>query len=258
VNARSLRAVLALAAFTLFAAAGARAADAVRVQAEGVAPLPPFVPGSPAAKPPSAEALRALRQTAVDDGVEVAVLAQASELAREDIRDDETALRAALGALPDYALGFGVLADLGAREAKPRPGDPPARARRPKDPVPMEHAWRIEALVDRARVSAALQAAGLALTSSADSGAVVRIVLEAPHDAAGLAALRARLVALGAQSVVPRRFSASETVLVARGVQPEVIRQRIVSQPPAGFMAAASASEETPDEIRIRLTPAAR
>ncbi len=240
-------------------AAPARAADAVRVQADGVAPLPPFVPGQPPAKAPDAAGLRALRQAAVANGVEAAVLAHAGGLAREDVREDEAALRAALGKLSDYALGQGVLADLGAREAQPklRPGARPPKPRRPTDPVPMEHAWRVEALVDGDRVAAALRAAGLALTSGADPGAAIEVVLEAPYEAAGLAALRARLEALGALSVVPRRFEAAQIVLSVRGLPADVVRQRVASQPPVGFAAETAVSEAAPGEVRIRLTPLA-
>jgi hypothetical protein len=250
---------LALGALAVLGALGgpARAGDAVRVQADGVAPLPPFVPGQPPAKAPDAVALRALRQTAVAAGVEAAVLAHASELAREDVREDEAALRAALGKLSDYALGHGVLAEIGAREVEPKrmPGDPPPKPRRPTDPVPMEHAWRVEALVDGDRVAAALRAAGLALTSGEDAGAAIEVVLEAPYDAPGLAALRARLDALGALAVVPRRFEASQIVLSVRGLRAEVVRQRIASQPPAGFSAETTVSEAAPNEVRVRLTP---
>lgn len=257
-SARGALAALACAAFAALAVPGAgRAADAVRVQVDGVAPLPPFVPGGPPAKPPDAAALRALRQAALANGVEAAVLAHASDLAREDVREDEAALRAALGKLSDYALGQGVLADLGAREAKPKreAGAPPPKPRRPTDPVPMEHAWRVEALVDGDRVAAALRTAGLALTSGADPGAALEVVLEAPYDAAGVAALRSRLEALGALAVVPRRFEAAQIVLSVRGLPAEVVRARVASQPPAGYAAETSVSEVAPGEVRVRLTP---
>lgn len=248
---RRICAALALAAGLALAPAATFAADAVRVQADGVAKLPPFVPGAPAPKPPTAEALRALRQLAVANGVETAVLAQASELAREDVRGNDAALRAALGTLADYTLGHGVLADLGAREAKPKGGG--AAPRKPGAAIPMEHAWRVEALVDGARVLEALRAAGLAVTSDADGTAVAEVVLEAPYEAAGYAALRARLAALGALSVVPRRFSAEEVSLVVRGLPPEMLRQRLETQPPTGYQAEASANPELPTEIRVRL-----
>lgn len=240
-------------ALALLAAPAALASDAVRVQADGVAKLPPFVLGAPAPKPLTAEALRALRQLAVGNGVEAAVLAYASEQAREDVRADEAALRAALGSLADYTLGHGVLAEIGPREARPRPGGPVLTPRRPGAPIPMEHAWRVEALIDGTRVIEALRAAGLAVTSSADGAAVAEVVLEAPYDAAGFAALRARLAALGALSVVPRRFSADAVLLVVRGLPPDMLRQRLETQPPSGFAAETSSSEESPTEIRVRL-----
>jgi hypothetical protein len=257
-RARWLAVALVALAAALAPAGAVFASDAVRVQADGVAKLPPFVPGAPAARPPDAAALREMRQAAVANGVEAAVLAQASELAREDVREDEAALRAALGPLADYTLGYGVLAEIGPREAKPKrkPGDPAPRPRRPKDPVPMEHAWRIEALVDGARLLGALRAAGLALTSGADSTALAEVVLESPYDAAGYAALRARLSALGAASVVPRRFSAEGVVLNVRGLPPEMLRHRLESQPPVGFTAETSASEAAPSEVRVRLVRA--
>jgi hypothetical protein len=244
-------------AIALFPGSASRAAsDAVRVQADGVAPLPPSVPGKPAPTRPDAATLRQMRQAAVANGVEAAVLAHARELTRMDKRDDEEALRAALGPLADYALGHGVLADLGAREAKPRvkPGDPPPR-QRPSDPVPMEHAWRVEALVDSARVLAALDAAGLALASSKDSGTTTAVVLEAPYDAPGLAALRQQLATLGAISVVPRRYEAAEVVLAVRGLAPDVVVRRLAALPPAGYRAEVAASEIDLSEVRVRLAP---
>ena len=255
-RARTALAALALAIVAPFAAASAVASDAVRVQAEGAAALPPFVPGAPP-PPPDAGALRALRQAAVTNGVENAVLAHAGSLAREEVRDDPAALRGALGNLAQYTLGHGVLADLGPREAQPdlKPGQPPPRPRKPTDPVPMEHAWRVEALVDGERVLAALRAAGLALTSGGDPGATAELVLEAPYDAAGLAALRARVEALGAASAIPRRFSADEITLSVRGLPPDLLRQRLAAQPPVGFNTQLSGSEESPGQIRIRLIP---
>jgi hypothetical protein len=251
-----------LAAPALFLpAAPGLAQDAVRVQAEGVAALPPRVPGAPAPKPPDAAALQALRQRAVANGIENAVLAHARELARLDVRDDEDALRAALGPkLAELALGHGVLADLGAREAKPklRPGDPPPRPRKPTDPIPMEHAWRIEALVDSPRVRAALETAGLALVSAADSATQAELLLEAPYDAAMLAALRARLTALGARSVVPRRYEAAGVTLIVRGLPDDRLRRRLAAEPPPGYRAEVLPPEREFAPTRVRLTAAPR
>jgi hypothetical protein len=256
VNGRASLAACALALVSLGAPAVSLADAAVRVQADGVAPLPAFVPGTPRAKPPDAAALRALRQIAVANGIENAVLAHAAQLAPAGLRDDEAALRAGLGGnLADFALGHGVLADLGPREAKARlkPGDPPPKRRGPVDPVPMEHAWRIETLVDGARVQAALEAAGLALVSGADSSAVAELVLEAPYDAPMLAALRARLSALGASSAVPRRYEAQGVTLNVRGLPPALLRERIATNPPAGYSAELVAQEDASLPIRVRL-----
>ena len=243
----------------LLRAAPAQAQAAVRVQAEGVAKLPPRVPGAPAPKPPDAAAFQALRQAAVANGIETAVLTYASQLARADVRSDEAALRTALGAkLAALTLGHGVLADLGAREAKPKrkPGDPPPRPRKPSEPIPMEHAWRIEALVDGAQVRAALEAAGLALVTGADSAAQAELVLSAPYDAAMLAALRARLGALGARSVVPRRYDATGITLSIRGLREELLRDRLATDPPSGYSAQVLPREEPLDPIYVRLTAA--
>jgi hypothetical protein len=262
VSRRRALALVLLSALSLSPSA-ALAADAVRVQAEGAAALPPFIPGAPPAKPPDAATLRALRQTAVADGIEQAVLAYAAQLARPELRDDEDALRAALGGgrLAAFALGHGVLGEIGAREAKPKrkPGDPPPKPRKPSAPVPMEYAWRVEALVDATRVRAALDAAGAALVSGADSGARTEVVLEAPYDAAMVAALRARLVALGARSVVPRRYEATAITLSVRGVPPGVVRERLAAEPPAGYASEVLPQEDPllPVRVRMRAEPPA-
>ena len=250
------RAALAL-VLTLAPLAVSGAGEAVRVQAEGGFALPPRIPGDPPAPKPDAAALRAQRQAAVAKGIENAVLAYAAQFAREDVREDEAALRSALGKLTEYALGHGVLADLGVREPKPKvkPGDPPPRPRKATDPIPLEHAWRVEAVVDGARVQAALAAAGLALVSGADAGATTQVVLEAPYDAQAVAALRARIAALGARSVVPRRFEAAEITLVVSGLPAEVIARRLASEPPAGFSAEAIVPETAPASVRVRLHP---
>jgi hypothetical protein len=246
----------ALALLASAAPSGAPAEDAVRVQAEGAAALPALKPGAAPPPKPDAAALRALRQTAIAHGIGQAVLAHAAQLARPEVRDDEAALRAALGAdrLADYALGHGVLGEIGPRatQAKRKPGDPPPKPRRPADPISMEHAWRVEVLVDGARVRAALEAAGLVLVSRADSGAASEVVLEAPYDAAMLAALRARLVALGG-SAVPRRYEAASVTLSVRGLPPALVRERLASDPPLGYAVDVAASGETPASIRVRL-----
>jgi hypothetical protein len=134
----------------------------------------------------------------------------------------------------------------------------------------MEHAWRLEVLVDGDRVLAALRAAGLALApGDAAAGGAVRIAVAAPYDAAALAALRARLVSLGAASVVPRRYAAEEVVLEVRGLAADVLVGRLASEPPAGYVAEAELSEADASALRVRLvlasgaaparqTPAAR
>jgi hypothetical protein len=226
------------------------------MQADGVAPLPARAPGAPLPKPTAAE-LRALRKAAIADGVESAVLAYASSLVREEARDDEDAIRAALGSLDGYALGHGVLRDLGVREAKPKTqrGDPPPKPRQASAPIPMEHAWRIEALVDGAKVQAALERAGLAFTAAVDPASSALVVLEAPYDAAGLAALRSHLEALGALSAVPRRFQAQAIALSVRGLGAEAVRDRLAAQPPEGFTAVATLVDGTPPSVRVRLSP---
>lgn len=249
----------ALAALLLatLGALSARGSEAVRVQADGVAALPARRPADPAPKPPDAATLRSLRQTALANGIEAAVLSHASQLAREETRADEVALRAALGKLAEYTLGHGVLAELGPREVqpKPRPGEPPPKPRRPTAPVPMEHAWRVEAIVDGDRVLAALQAAGLAFASDANAGATSEVVLDAPYDAARLAALRARLTALGARSVVPRRFSPEAVVIAVNGLPAELLLLRLVSEPPDGFAAETRAADGDSGRVLVRLTP---
>ncbi|MBM4384115.1 MAG: hypothetical protein FJ091_12205 [Deltaproteobacteria bacterium] len=252
----SLRAAWVI-ALLLTPLASLAAGGAVRVQADGAFALPPRIPGAPPAPKPDAETLRARRQAAVAKGIENAVLSYAAQFAREDARDDEAALRAALGKLADYTLGHGVLADLGVREPKPKrqPGDPPPKPRKATDPIPLEHAWRVEAVVDAARVQAALAAAGLALVSGADAGATTQVILEAPYDAQALAALRARISAIGAQSAVPRRFEAAEITLFVTGLPADVLARRLASEPPAGFSAEATVPESAPASVRVRLHP---
>ncbi len=248
----------AAAVLVVLAAAAVSASEALRVQADGVAALPARKRGDPAPRPPDAATLRALRQTALTNGIETAVLSYASQLAREETRADEAALRSALGDLAGYTLGHGVLADLGPREVQPKllPGDPPPHPRLASDPVPMEHAWRIEAIVDAERVLAALQSAGLAFASGEAGGTAFEVVLEAPYDAQGLAALRARLTALGAERVVPRRFSAEAVALSVRGLSAELLLRRLASEPPSGFSAETRASDVEAGAVRVRLTPA--
>jgi hypothetical protein len=118
----------------------------------------------------------------------------------------------------------------------------------------MEHAWRVEAIVDGDRVLAALQAAGLAFASDANAGATSEVVLDAPYDAAGLAALRARLTALGASSVVPRRFSAEAVVIAVNGLPAELLLLRLASEPPDGFSAETRAAEGDSGRVLVRLT----
>jgi hypothetical protein len=250
------RALLAL-ALALTASGAFAAGGAVRVQADGAFALPPRIPEAAPAPKPDAATLRTQRQAAVAQGIEKAVLAYAAQFAREDVRDDEAALRSALGKPADYALGHGVLADLGVREPIPkrRPGDPPPRPRRASDPIPQERAWRIEAVVDGTRVQAALAAAGLALVSAADAEATIQVVLETPYDAQSLAALRARISALGARSAVPRRFEASEITLVVSGMPADMLARRLTSDPPAGFRAEATVPESAPASVRVRMHP---
>lgn len=261
---RRALAACALGALALAAPGALRAADAVRVQADGVAPLPPRVPGARAPQPPDAAALRALRQAAVANGIDQAVLSYAAQLARADVRDDEAALRDALGGGPlaGFTLGHGVIGELGPREAKPktRPGDPPPKPRAPRDPIPMEHAWRIEAVVDAARVRAAVEAAGLALASGAESAAAAEVVLEAPYDAPMLSALRARLRALGASSAVPRRYQADGVTLSVRGLSAQTVRAGLASDPPPGYAAALTPPDDAAPAVRVRLRaePSAR
>lgn len=239
------------------ASAAAFASNVVRVQAEGAAALPARVPGAAPAAAPSAAELKALRQRAIEAGIERAVLEHAGQLARESVRDDEAALRAALGEqLAALTLGHGVIAELGPREVVPRlpAGAPPPKPRRPTDPIPMEHAWRIEVLVDGDRVLDALRAAGLAFAGGGGAdAAAVSISVAAPYDAPALAALRARLEALGASSVVPRRYRAEEVVLEVRGLDADVLARRLVSEPPAGYAAEAELDSSDPTALRVQL-----
>jgi hypothetical protein len=246
-----------LAGASLAATGAALAAGIQRVTVEGVAAVAPRVPGAPAAPPPSAAQLRQLREQALGDGIEKAVLGQAARLAREDARGDAAGLKAALpGSLADYTSGFGVLADLGERDAVPPPGAAPAK-RRPQEPIPREHAWRIEALVDTDRVGAALRAAGIALVGAGESGGDTLVLLEPPFDAQALAALRAQLRELGAARVVPERFSAAGVSVRATGLPPDALAHRLGLEPPEGY--AAQLEGPTPEDpsVRVRLVRSA-
>jgi hypothetical protein len=238
------------------------ASNVVRVQAEAGARLPARAPGGPSPPSPTAAEAKALRQRAIDAAIDRAVLDYARGLAREDVRNDEAALRAALGGnLAPLTLGHGVIADLGEREALPRlPSGAyaPRPVRKPGEAVPMEHAWRIEALVDGDRVLAGLRAAGVAVAAGdGASGPPLRVTLLAPYDAAGLAALRAHLLALGAASVVPRRFTADEIALEVRGLAADVLARRLEVDPPTGFAAQAEVEAGEVPALRVRLTPRA-
>ncbi len=248
-----MRRALAVALASALLAASALGAGIQRVAVEGVAPLPPHLPGAPPAPAPTAAQLRQLREQALRDGIEKAVLGQAARLAREDARGDAALLRAALsGSLADYTSGFGVLADLGERNAVPPPDAPPVK-RGPRDPIPREHAWQVEALVDTDRVGAALRAAGLALVTGELGGGDTLVLLEPPYDAQALAALRDQLRELGAQRAVPERFSAAGVAVRATGLAPDALARRLSLQPPEGYLATLSGPSPEDPAVHVRL-----
>ena len=92
-----------------------------------------------------------------------------------------------------------------------------------------------------------------ALVSEEESGAVAEVVLGAPYDGAMLAALRARLAALGAKSAIPRRVRAQEVTLSVRGLPAALLRDRLAAEPPPGFRAEVAPADPESSAVHVRL-----
>ena len=200
---------------------------------------------SPAASPPRRRA-RA-RRCATPWSASGTVLAQASELARGAERR-RCAPRSAHSPTTRSASASGRSRG-GARRAGP--GDA-ARARAgPRIAVPVEHAWRIEALVaGRPAPPCRRPASRSRAARTAGRGGI---------DARGRRTTRARRRYARGSGPWARRASCRVAAPASRARSRRRQRRDLgsasSSQPPAGFMAAASASEETPTD-RIRHTRA--
>jgi hypothetical protein len=216
----------------LLAAAGA-AAEVVRSQGEGTAPLP----GAPGTTP---------RAAALEQALANAVRRVADELlgaAPGPVAD--AAIEGALGPAPQrFAQGY---RELGARER--------ARA----DGSGRELVVRIEARVDRARVAEALQRAGLLanVTPVAPEDGGTRVVVEPLPAWPALAAVERRLVELGARRVSPERAEPGRVVLTVESDHAvSALVARLVASPPPGVSVIPLGERDGAPAIRLEAAAA--
>lgn len=210
------------------AVAAAAGAQPVRSVGTGTAPLP----GAPGSAP---------RAAALEAALADAVLRVAAGLAG-DANDPaaEAALREALGPNPGrFALSYRSVSEVERAGAH-------ASGR--------EIAVTIEAQVDRMRVEAALRRAGLlaaqAAPPTADSPR--RIVVEPLPAWPALAAVRRRLVELGARRVQLERVEPERAVLAIEGGRSAAsLAAALASSPPPGVSVQSSGDRDGAPRIRL-------
>jgi hypothetical protein len=223
-----VRGALAACALALALAAGA-SAQSVRSEGQGTAPLP----GAPGAASPRNVALEAALADAVEKVAAGLVGGTPGPAAT-------AALREALGPNPGrFAQGYRGVSE---RERVRTEG--PGR----------ELAVTIEAQVDRTRVAEALRRAGLlaeqATAPAAD--AARRIVIEPLPSWPALAALRRRLIELGAGRVQLERVEPERAVLAIEGERSAAsLVAALVSAPPPGVAVARHGDADGAPRIRL-------
>jgi hypothetical protein len=227
-----VRGALALLALALGLAGGA-AAEAVRSEGVGTAPLP----GAPGGPPPRAAALEA----ALGD----AALRVAASLAGE-AKDPAAAaaLREALGPNPGrFAVGYRSVSEVERSRAQ-------AAGR--------EIAITVEAQIDRTRVEAALRRAGLLAAQAAlpPPNAALRIVVEPLPSWPALSALRRRLVELGARRVQLERVEPERAVLALEGTRSAAqLVAALTASPPPGVAVTSDGERDGAPRIRLDAAP---
>jgi hypothetical protein len=226
----------ALAALVLaLGLAGGAAAEAVRSEGVGTAPLP-GAPGGPA---PRAAALEA----ALAD----AALRVAETLAGK-ARDPAAAaaLREALGPNPGrFAVGYRSVSEVERTRAE-------ASGR--------EIAVTVEAQIDRSRVEAALRRAGLLAAQAVPPPpeTALRIVVEPLPSWPALSALRRRLVELGARRVQLERVEPERAVLAFEATRSAAQLVAAVSaSPPPGVTVTSDGERDGAPRIRLDSVSAA-
>jgi hypothetical protein len=230
-----VRRALAALVIALAVTAGGAAAESVRSEGTGTAPLP----GAPGGPPP--------RQAALDAALANAVLQVAETLAGE-AKDPAAAaaLREALGPNPArFAVGYRSVSEIERRRAA-------ASGR--------EIAITVEAQIDRARVEGALRRAGLLAAQSAPppSDAALRIVIEPLPSWPALSALRRRLVELGARHVQIERVEPERAVLALEGERSAAaLVAAVAASPPPGVAVTSAGERDGAPRIRLEATSAA-
>jgi hypothetical protein len=224
-----------LAAFAIALAwAGAGAAETVRSEGTGAAALP----GAPGAPPP--------RQAALDAALADAVRNVAATLAGagEDPAA-AAALREALGPNPArFAVGYRSVSEIERRRAE-------AAGR--------EIAITVEAQVDRTRVEGALRRAGLLAAQSAPLPAAdgARLVVEPLPSWPALAALRRRLVELGARRVQLERVEPARAVLALEGERSAAaLAAAVAASPPPGVTVTSAGEHDGAPRLRLEAASA--
>jgi hypothetical protein len=226
----------ALAALALaLGLAGGAAAEAVRSEGVGAAPLP----GAPGAPSPRAAALEA---ALADAALRVA----ASLAGQANAPDAASALREALGPNPGrFAIGYRSVSEVERRRA-----EAPGR----------EIAVTVEAQIDRSRVEAALRRAGLLAVQAAapPADAALRIVVEPLPSWSALSALRRRLVELGARRVQLERVEPERAVLALEGERSAAqLVSAVAASPPPGVEVTSDGERDGVPRIRVDAVSAA-
>jgi hypothetical protein len=219
-----------LLAWALLAGAPARA-EIVRSEGEGAAPI--------------AAGAAAARASALEAALSDAVWQVAARLAGAPSSPAaEQALRAALGPSPSrLAQGYREL------DQYERPG-----------PEGRELGVRVEARVDAGAVAEALRRAGL-LAAQAEApglGASARVVVEPLPAWPALAAVRRRLLELGARRVAPERAEPEHVVLsIESDRSSRALVDALVASPPPGVAVISIGERNGVPAIRLEAAPGA-